>query len=96
MFPWPQGETTSVDRWGAVYFLLGIAFEVFVRRVNDVATFAVDGLALLTAAFVGPALVQIAARLLNTEWSGIAAAALTLLACLIVTLVVGLLFRAFI
>ena len=89
------GEVSAAQRWGAVYFVLGIVFEVFGRRENDITKFVVDTLAFLAAAFLGPAAVHIASHLLRTEWDGVVLAVVTFVACLVATLGVSLLFRSF-
>jgi hypothetical protein len=94
MFSRPTGEVSAAQRWGAIYFVLGIAYEVFGRRENDVTKFVLDTLAFLTAAFLGPAVVHIASHLLRTQWNGVVLAVVTFGACFVVTLGVSLLFRS--
>ncbi len=92
---WPARQVTVPWTLMAGFLFLALAFEVFVRRVNDVATFVVDGLAILAGAFIGPALVQLVGYLSRTEYGGLALGLMTWVSCTVVTVVLALTFRCF-
>ncbi len=90
-----SGEPSPEDRWGGVYAILAVVLDLYLLRGRGLAAFVLDVLAILTAAFIGPFAVRVAAGLLRTDWSGLALGAMTWLACFLATVVVRLILAAF-
>lgn len=76
-----QDDAEPVDRWGAVFFIAGVAFDLTTVQGLEVAGFVVRGLTLLLACFLGPALVRLVGHLRRREWTGLTLGAITFALC---------------
>jgi len=90
---WPHEGPEPVDRWGAVFLVAGLVFDLLSRSGVEVSGFTVRALTLLAACFLGPALVRLAEHFSRRQWSGIMLGAVTFAACAAVTVILRFLVR---
>lgn len=95
MFFMPSRESSPAQRWGIAYLFVAVFLLIKFKQGLDTGAFVVVFFPILAGGVIGPGLVHLAGYILKSEWDGIPLAVITFVACAVVTLVLGMVFRMF-